>query len=375
MKLLFVTARWDPKSPDDGAGVNYNAYVALQKHIDDIKIVGPFNDELTLFERGINKLSQVFLKKRLIKFYPSYIKKSNQSVQNAINAYSPDVIFSKASIPLVNVKLKIPFVYICDSSVKWVKENWPVFSKFGLEVMEKWERKVIHKANHIVTFSQANADVLTSYYKKPVDQITVHPIPSAIPLELSGYVEKQIGKNQTLKLLIVGRDFHGKGVDIAIETTHLLNQENIPTDLRVVGLDGKDQHRVKFMGLYSKSDPQQLVEYTNQYQWAHFHIFPSRFDAAGIVPSEAAGFGVPTITNAAGGLATTVQNGVSGIVLEKHSPASAYVDVLKYYYQHPNDYQNLCQSTYERYQTELNWDVLGKRLAEIIKNTVNTHQT
>lgn len=367
MKLLFVAARWDPQNPDSGSGVNYNAYTILKDKIEEIKIAGPFQSDLTFSEKVIRKIAERGQNKRLIKFYPSYVRNSNASVQKIMDDYQPDVIFSKSSIPLVNVKLSAPLIYICDSTVKWTTDNWPLFSKAGSKMMARWERKVIEKAAHILTFSQANADVLTDYYKIPAARVTVHPIPSSLPHKAEDYQQKLINHSEPLKLLLVGKEYHRKGVDIALETTQQLNAAGIPAELRIVGQDGTNSGHITFMGLYQKKDPQQLKHYMDNYRWAHFLLFPSRFDAAGIVPSEAAGFGVPTITNNAGGIATTVKDGVSGIVLEKHSPAAEYVRVIQHYWQHPEDYQTLCQSTYARYQAELNWGVLGDRLFAIIQ--------
>jgi glycosyltransferase involved in cell wall biosynthesis len=367
MKLLFIAARWDPKNPDSGSGVNYNVYVELKDRVEEVEIAGPFQSDLTLFERGIRKIAGIFQKKRLIKFYPSYVRRSNAAVQKVMDEYQPDVIFSKSSVPLVNVKLSAPLVYMCDSTVKWTTDNWPLFSPLGMRVMEKWERKVIEKASHIITFSQANADVLEGYYKIPTERVTVHPIPSSLPHRDDDFQPKPIHTNDPLRLLLVGKEYHRKGVDIAVETVQKLNAAGIPAELRIVGQDNQDSKHVTFMGLYEKRDPKQLSAYMDNYRWAHFLLFPSRFDAAGIVPSEAAGFGVPTITNAAGGIATTVEDGVSGVVLPKHSPSSEYVRVIDHYRDHPLDYENLRKSTYERFLSDLNWKVLGDKLFSIIQ--------
>ncbi|MCB2209561.1 glycosyltransferase family 4 protein [bacterium] len=371
MKLLFVAARWDPRNPDSGSGVNYNGFNELTNRVEDIKIVGPFQSDLTLFEKGVRRIAGLFQKKRLIKFYPSYVRKSNAAVQEAVEEFRPDVIFSKSSIPLVNVKLSAPLVYMCDSTVKWTTDNWPLFSSFGMKMMENWERKVIEKASHIITFSQANADVLEDYYNIPASRITVHPIPSSLPHREDDFQPNPISTNEPLKLLLVGKEYHRKGVDIAVETVQQLNAAGIPAELRIVGQDNQDSDHVTFMGLYEKRNPKQLSAYMDNYRWAHFLLFPSRFDAAGIVPSEAAGFGVPTITNAAGGIATTVEDGVSGVVLPKHSPSEQYVRTIEYYWNNPIEYNKLRESTYARFSSNLNWNILGDKLFSIIQQTVH----
>ena len=366
MKLLFVAARWNPQNPDSGSGVNYNAYMELKDRMDDIRIVGPFQSNLTFPERVVRKIFERPGKHRLIKFYPSYLRRSNRTVQDVMDAYQPDVIFSKSSIPLVNVELNAPLVYMCDSTVKWTADNWPLFSPLGLKVMEKWEAKVIRKAARIITFSQANADVLTGYYQIPAEKITVHPIPSSLPHEEDDFQPNPLIPGEKVNLLLVGKEFHRKGVDIAMETVRGLNAQGIPAELRIVGQDNENAENITFAGLLSKNDPAQQKAYMDNYRWAHFLLFPSRFDAAGIVPSEAAGFGVPTITNAAGGIETTVRDGISGIVLPKHSPAAAYIEVIQHYLAHPEAYDALRQSTYARYLAELNWPALGDTLSALI---------
>jgi glycosyltransferase involved in cell wall biosynthesis len=374
MKLLYVTARWDPKDPDSGSGVNFQAYESLRTWVDEIKIAGPFKSKLTLFERSLQKAYNLLSKKRFIKFYPSYVKYSNEAVQKIMDEFKPDIIFSKASIPLVNVKLPVPYVYLSDSTIKWTKENWPQFSRLGMEIMERWEGKVIKKATHIITFCEANANILKAYYHKPDEQITVHPIPSALPQELSSFEDNPLSKSNPVKLLLVGKEYQRKGVDIAIKAAQILNDQGIPTQLRIVGQDGDESENVKFMGLYSKNVPAELQAYIDNYRWAHFMIFPTRFDAAAIVPSEAAAFGVPTITNRVGGLGTTVEDGVSGIVLKKHSPAGAYAETVKDYLENPDAYQALRTSTFQRYQEKLNWYAFGQQLRKIILDVLDQHK-
>lgn len=94
-------------------------------------------------------------------------------------------------------------------------------------------------------------------------------------------------------------------------------------------------------------------------------IHPARFEAAGIVPSEAAAFGVPTITNEIGGLGTTVADQVSGVVLPRLSPAEAYVQALIQYLNNPDQYQVLCKTTRERFEKELNWVEVSKKVVAL----------
>jgi glycosyltransferase involved in cell wall biosynthesis len=176
--------------------------------------------------------------------------------------------------------------------------------------------------------------------------------------------------NGPIRLLLVGRDYRRKGIDIAVEMVHRLNGLGTRAELTVCGVHGKPDEYVRFVGPYKKSNPAELEQYVSLYRQAHFLIHPALFEAAGIVPGEAAAFGTPTITNDTGGLATTVSDGESGIVLPKSSPAEAYVEVINNLCSHPEAYFDLCRKARERYERELNWETAGKRLGEILRQVV-----
>jgi glycosyltransferase involved in cell wall biosynthesis len=176
-------------------------------------------------------------------------------------------------------------------------------------------------------------------------------------------------------LLLVGRNYHRKGIDIAIDVVHRLNAAGIQAELTVCGTQGPADEFVRFVGPFQKSIPEQLEQYVDLYRKAHLLIHPALFEAAGIVPGEAAAFGTPTVTNNSGGLGTTVENDVSGIVLPKGSPAEAYVKAISKLINDPQRYYLLCQTSRERYERELNWGVANKRFGEILRQVVQEHQS
>ncbi len=61
------------------------------------------------------------------------------------------------------------------------------------------------------------------------------------------------------------------------------------------------------------------------------------------------------------------------VVLPENSPPNRYVDVVKHYVEHLQDYQALRQTTYQRYQKELNWSALGQVFEGIIRQLVKTN--
>lgn len=377
MKILYVAGRWDPTVQNEYSGSDYGAYHMLEKQPGvEVSLVEPMQDIPNFIERVITKLYSLFFNKRLIKYYPSSLRESGVAVNQAIAKYQPDVIFSKYAAPMVHANITKPFVYMCDSTVKWTKEIWPDFSKLGFVIMEKWERKVIEACDRLVTFSEASAAVIEKAYGKDPSKVQVLPIPAYIPAHIlppTKTIQKEI--NDPLRLLLVGKRYHLRGVDIAIETANLLNLKGVPTELSIAGMTGKNQANVKYLGIFNKEEPEELISYFNLFKKADLLIHPSRFHSAGIVISEAAGFGLPTITNAAGGLATSVQHDQTGFVLPEKSSPSAYVEAILALIQDKDRYQSYRINARKRFDELLNWEKAGEHLFEIIKKVHLTKST
>lgn len=370
MKILYVAGRWDPTDHNLASGLDYENYNTLLREGAEVEIVGPFKYGFSVFERILIKLYNYFFKKRLFKYSFLYFFKSAYHVNQALKNNDYDLVVSKYSAPFVLVKLNKPFLYFCDSSVKWIASSWQSFSKFTLFTMATWEERVIKKCDHIITYSESNATALHEIYGVPKDKLTVFSVPASIPSDIIPATIIKEEKLKPVKLLLVGRDYHRKGVDIAIEIVEGLNQQGVQAELRIVGLDSEDSSHTKFMGLYDKTIESELKGYVDNYKWAHFLLHPARFEAAGIVPSEAAAFGVPTLTNAVGGLATTVEDGISGRVFPPKSPANVYIEEITNFVNDLDAYIALSKSTKDRYERELNWPAAGKIVFKIAESLV-----
>lgn len=372
MKILYVAGRWDPLDHNQGSGTDYNLYNSLVQHGANVKIVGPFNYGYSFIERVLEKIHRIVFRKKLWKYSFSYIYKSGRQVNKAIRKFDPDIIVSFFAAPLVYNRSNKPILYITDASVKWMRDRWGDFSRLAYSILSVWEKIVIPKCDLILTFSEANAKVIREEYNLDTEKVRVFAIPAAIPEEYIPSKTNLEKKLETVKLLLVGRKFHRKGVDVAIDIANKLNEQGIPAVLRIVGIDGDDTETVKYMGLYNKTVPTELQGYIENYKWANFLLHPARFEAAGIVPGEAAAFGVPTLTNNAGGLATTVKHGVSGVVFPIDSSPEVYVNKIKEYINNIESYNRLVETTKERYDRELNWEFAGGLVYEAVREILRS---
>lgn len=372
MKILYATGRYSPLKHDDGSGTDYKLYHALLGQGAEIEFVGPFDDTMSLIERVYRKFHRLFSSRRPAKYSAAMLRRGSRDLSAAIERVKPDLIFSKNLAPLVHLKTNLPVVYMLDSTVAAFNRQWPTFSKFESWRMVQWEKKVTQIATRIITRSEWTKASLINDYHYPAEKVEiVHNSSSLPPSVIPTSIEYPQPDFSVLRLLLVGRVYKLKGIDIAIDIVEKLNETGVPADLRIVGLEGDDRPHVKFMGAFKKSDENQLREYASQYTWPHFLLHPARYDAAPIVTTEAAAFGIPTVSNARGGIASTVEHGVSGIVLPPLSSSEEYVKVFKHYIQHPDEYLTLRKNTRARYERELNWEAAGKHLLQILQSVVD----
>ena len=375
MKLLYATGRYNPLKHDEGSGEDYNLYQSFLNNGFSMEIVGPLEDRPGVVEKIYRKFHVVFSKKRYAKYSSSLLKNTSNEVHKTLAWFQPDVLFSHNLSAFVKLQNSdVPIVYMMDAPLMGTEAQWPLFSQLEYKRMLAWEKTVLHKATRIVTRSQWAIDYLTNEYNIPNHKIVLIQAASSLPERVIPSAA-QIGllNLDPLHLLLVGRVYKLKGIDTAIEIVNHLNQTGIKAELRIVGLDGDEGENYKFMGSFKKTDEQALNNYADQYRWAHFLLHPARYDSAPIVTAEAAAFGVPTLTNAVGGIATTVQDGVSGKVLPALSPAEEYVKLIRYYVEHPDEYRKLRLSSRERYERELNWKVVGDSVVGVIRQVVAEH--
>lgn len=370
MKVLYVAYRHDPRNPDLASGSDYQFYSALDRHKLDVRLLGPFDNQAALPERAIRRAYQAITHKRYAKFPLSLVWLASQALNRVERAWQPDVVFTIFPPSLVFYTGQAPCVYRLDTSFLGWHQNYPEFGDLALKLLVWQEKRAFRRSARVITQSDWTRNILVNAYGVPAEKIYVFPNPASLPAHIippATALEPPMPLTLPLKLLLVGRDYKRKGIDIAIAAVQQLNAQGIPADLVVCGTQGEAGPHVTFVGPYRKSVPEELAQYANLYRTAHVLLHPALFEAAGIVPGEAAAFGVPTITNDTGGLGTTVKDGESGVVLPKGSPPEAYVQVLREFVAHPERYQELRRSSRRRYEQELNWDVAGKQTVSILQ--------
>ncbi|MGA0117553.1 MAG: glycosyltransferase family 4 protein [Ilumatobacteraceae bacterium] len=87
----------------------------------------------------------------------------------------------------------------------------------------------------------------------------------------------------------------------------------------------------------------------------------------GIVFVEAAACGIPQIAGDSGGAAEAVEDGVTGFVIKDPTDAAGLAARIVHILDHPETWQSMSEASRRRAESEFNYDVLAKRLGEVLK--------
>lgn len=172
------------------------------------------------------------------------------------------------------------------------------------------------------------------------------------------------------RLLFVGVNWEGKGGDVAVAAVRLLVKMGVRVHLDVVGSQPDDPRfddpNVTFHGFLNKNNPTERVKLVELFSTSHLLLFPTQFEALGIVSAEAASFGVPTIAYRTGGVAANVVDGETGILLEPGSSPRAWADVVFDLMNDSARYHEMSQAALTWSHNTVNWSTWAATVADVL---------
>ncbi len=241
MKVLYVAYRHDPRNPDAASGSDYNFYTSIKRNGIQVEVLGPFLSQAVLPERGFRRLYISTTGKRYAKFPLSVAWHVSKCLNEIVSVQKPDVIFTLFPPSLVFYTGQAPCVYRLDTCFLGWQRQYPQFGRLAFRLSLWEERRAFQKCARIITHSEWTKNILVSEYRAEAERIEVFPnlsaLPSGIvPTGIEAGVDKRLAS--PIRLLLVGRDYHRKGVDIAIEIVRRLNVEGMAAELIVCGTGG-----------------------------------------------------------------------------------------------------------------------------------------
>ena len=172
------------------------------------------------------------------------------------------------------------------------------------------------------------------------------------------------------RLLFIGVNWQAKGGDIAVETVRLLSEMGVAVHLDVVGSRPSDPNfadpNVTLHGFLDKNIPAERAKLMELFRTAHLLLFPTRFEALGIVSAEAASFGIPTIAYQTGGVAANIIDGETGILLPPGTSPQAWAKIISALIKDGPRYAAMRRAALAWHRTTVNWSTWAEAVAKVL---------
>ncbi|MEO0946839.1 MAG: glycosyltransferase family 4 protein [Cyanobacteria bacterium J06641_5] len=305
-------------------------------------------------------------------------KKFARIVRRQLRRTPCDVIFAPAASSDVFVlkdDIDVPLVYLSDTTFKLLSKNYS--QRYAPEAagwLERAEEASLAKAAKIIFPSSWAVDSAISDYH--VSHNVVEAIPFGANIDCPDNpadCERGRGPMDPCRLLFIGREWHRKGGDVAVEALRALHARGVKATLTIVGCTPPEGYSVEGLeGLeiipyLDKNKPEHRQQFMDLLSQSHLFLLPTRADCSPIVTFEANAFGLPVVTTDVGGLPEIVTAGKNGYTLPHTATGADFAGKIAEIMAEPEAYQKLIRTSRGEYDNRFGWQAWGKRVRPILE--------
>lgn len=356
-------------------------YIAKALEHQDIKIeyLSKLIRKRTPITRGKWLLYQHLFKKDYYSWAEPLVLRSyaQQMTKKISNSDADAVLFIENELPIGAIKCDKPIILWWDTSLAGIIKYYPYLSNLCKETKNNiyaMEKASLDKSDLIIFVSDWAAEAAIKTYNLNPKKIRVVPWGANFNSNLSqADIQQLIQKKnrKQCKLLFLGVNWENKGGPIALEITQALNEQGIDAELTVVGCNPKIDHLYskdfKVLGFIDKFSSEGNLQLRKLFSESHFLILPSQAETFGHVLCEANSFGVPCLASNVGGISTVIKNGINGQMFPNRNNIDSYCSYIKNIMLNYESYQQLALSSFQEYQSRLNWEVSGMNVKKILE--------
>jgi len=326
----------------------------------------------------------------LKKIYTEYIRKQKFSLQvdkrvlsyfaNQVHSQiepNTDIIFSPSTIPLAYLETNKPKVFYVDA----LYDNLVGFYDTCTNISEQtyvsaceMEQAALSSSALAFFSSDWAAENAIKNYKVDAAKVKVIPFGANITenrtlVDIQNILDYKT--YDTCNLLFIGVDWKRKGGDVAIELTRKLNESGIKSILHVVGSEKLPYNilpeYVINHGFISKSNAQGIKKLNDLFASSHFFVLPTKADCSPLVLCEAGSYGLPSLTTAVGGIPTIIRNDINGFASLTDKYIENSLEKINFYFGNKSAYNDLAKSSFNEFESRLNWRVAGQTMHKFLK--------
>ncbi|HVG16509.1 MAG TPA: glycosyltransferase family 4 protein [Chitinophagaceae bacterium] len=379
MKLIYATV-FDSNDIRNWSGLGvYYGKMLRQAGFDELASISlqytPFHGKVLnilktkLDEYRGREVSPVYT----LKQSEDYAQIVNRRIGKGTHILSPNTVL--LATPRKHIK-KILYTDATLDNLLNFYSNYFSLSEQVVSEAQQIEQEALKNSDLLIYTSKWAADAAINNYRADPKKVFIIPFGANIncvptPTEAKTIIEKR-DLRKGVKLLFLGIDWDRKGGDYAVQVAQKLNAMNIPTTLHLAGIPelppGLDRTNIVDHGFISKSSVRKEMKLCRLIAQSHFLMLPSLADCTPVAFSEANAFGVPCLASRVGGHASIIKDGINGKTFLHADFVDSSVAYISSLVEKEQEYKELCYSSYNEYQEELNWKATGEKIAKLIKS-------
>ncbi|WP_167854878.1 glycosyltransferase family 4 protein [Mangrovimicrobium sediminis] len=269
----------------------------------------------------------------------------------------------------------LPMVFASDATAATILESYAMYAtrSDGLKrAKHEIEQLSLDRASHFAAAAEyVAASAIADYHQSP-EKVCCIEFGSNV-VNAGEPISIRAPDPGNFQLVLVAADPVRKRLDFCVEVVEALHQRGWNTTLTFIGGESpiaRESPHVNWLGRLQLSDPRDQARHREALQACDWMILPSRAEAFGIAPCEAAQFARPSIVSDVGGLPTVVRHGETGIVMPAEASAQDYAEALIAASSDAARYTALCENARERAENVLNWDAWARRVGALVERCV-----
>ena len=289
-----------------------------------------------------------------------------------------DVIFACFSSTILDtIEADIPIIYSSDATFRQSVgyQRFDRFHTIGTELcdrLDSYEANAIERAKLCIYPSAWALESAINDYGMPRRRSRCIERGPNIIEDLHGPIPHTPIDIKNLQTIFIGRDWEKKGGDLAIECIEILRSRGVDITITIVGPCPDDVAQLPYvhaLGNIDKQNRQAYQTFLETLTRSVLHIFPTTAEPTGIVIVEAAAHGCPTISTGTGGLATTIQDGQTGVLMAPSATAEDWADQIMELLKGDCLTRMGTQARHD-YETRLNWRTWCDRTVKAMKHVL-----
>jgi glycosyltransferase involved in cell wall biosynthesis len=390
MKIAYVS-RYDISNTESWSqkriGANSNGYYkaqALKNQFPSLEYIGPLENKNLLTSQLIPKVKKYLYKHLYKKVYHAWAEPSiNKSYAYQITQKLPsnsEVVVCPDPNPIAYLECKKPIVLWTTNLYTALIDFYSDYFNLCKETIQNFitmDKLALDKCQLAVFPSDWAAQTAIETYQ--IDQSKVKVVPYGANTESDKTVEdiKDIIEARPLnkcKLLFLGLDWFRKGGDVTLEIASELKKAGTDVELTIVGCqpitNGASPDFINSLGFINRFTKEGFNRINELIAQSHFLIVPSRAETYGNVFCEANSFGVPSISTDVGGIPTIIKDNLNGKVFSRNANIAEYCTYISNVFSNYSRYKELALSSFNQYQTRLNWSIAGQSMKKLLLELV-----